>query len=62
VEGVKNGTYDYGELKGDTGPLVYPAGFVWIYLALYYITSQVPLHVLKENHCFSFGFGLVFFL
>jgi alpha-1,3-mannosyltransferase len=43
VEGVKNGTYDYAELKGDTGPLVYPAGFVWIYLALYYITSQVPL-------------------
>ena len=22
VEGVKNGTYDYTQLKGDTGPLV----------------------------------------
>jgi alpha-1,3-mannosyltransferase len=41
VEGVRNGTYDYAALKGDTGPLVYPGGFVWIYLALYYITSQV---------------------
>jgi ALG3 protein len=41
VEGVRNGTYDYAQLKGDTGPLVYPGGFVWIYLALYYITSQV---------------------
>uniref|UniRef100_A0A8W8KG43 dolichyl-P-Man:Man5GlcNAc2-PP-dolichol alpha-1,3-mannosyltransferase n=1 Tax=Magallana gigas TaxID=29159 RepID=A0A8W8KG43_MAGGI len=39
VEGVVNGTYDYTRLKGDTGPLVYPAGFVYIYLALYYITS-----------------------
>jgi hypothetical protein len=43
VEGVRNGTYDYAALKGDTGPLVYPGGFVWIYLALYYITSQVSL-------------------
>jgi len=40
VEGVKNGTYDYAQLKGDTGPLVYPGGFVWIYLLLYTITSQ----------------------
>jgi len=39
VEGVKNGTWDYSQLKGDTGPLVYPAGFVWIYLGLYYITD-----------------------
>lgn len=23
VEGVINGTYDYTQLKGDTGPLVY---------------------------------------
>uniref|UniRef100_A0A3B4AMX9 Dol-P-Man:Man(5)GlcNAc(2)-PP-Dol alpha-1,3-mannosyltransferase n=1 Tax=Periophthalmus magnuspinnatus TaxID=409849 RepID=A0A3B4AMX9_9GOBI len=40
VEGVINGTYDYTQLKGDTGPLVYPAGFVYIFSALYYITSQ----------------------
>ena len=40
VEGVKNGTYDYAELKGDTGPLVYPAGFVWIFTGLYYITDS----------------------
>ncbi|UJR25265.1 hypothetical protein I4U23_006617 [Adineta vaga] len=39
VEGVVNGTYDYYKLKGDTGPLVYPAGFVYIYLILYYITN-----------------------
>ncbi|CAF3924355.1 unnamed protein product [Rotaria sordida] len=39
VEGVVNGTFDYYKLKGDTGPLVYPAGFVYIYLILYYITN-----------------------
>ncbi|ELU12256.1 hypothetical protein CAPTEDRAFT_155940 [Capitella teleta] len=39
VEGVINGTFDYTQLKGDTGPLVYPAGFVYIFLGLYYITD-----------------------
>uniref|UniRef100_H3ATY4 Dol-P-Man:Man(5)GlcNAc(2)-PP-Dol alpha-1,3-mannosyltransferase n=1 Tax=Latimeria chalumnae TaxID=7897 RepID=H3ATY4_LATCH len=40
VEGVINGTYDYTALKGDTGPLVYPAGFVYIFAVLYYITER----------------------
>ncbi|XP_075794222.1 dol-P-Man:Man(5)GlcNAc(2)-PP-Dol alpha-1,3-mannosyltransferase isoform X3 [Pelodiscus sinensis] len=40
VEGVVNGTFDYTQLKGETGPLVYPAGFVYIFLGLYYLTSH----------------------
>ncbi|KAK2551176.1 Dol-P-Man:Man(5)GlcNAc(2)-PP-Dol alpha-1 [Acropora cervicornis] len=40
VEGVINGTYDYAHLKGGTGPLVYPAGFVYIFAGLYYITGH----------------------
>ncbi|XP_009960364.1 PREDICTED: dol-P-Man:Man(5)GlcNAc(2)-PP-Dol alpha-1,3-mannosyltransferase, partial [Leptosomus discolor] len=40
VEGVANGTLDYTQLKGDTGPLVYPAGFVYIFLGLYYATGR----------------------
>ncbi|XP_060532947.1 lethal(2)neighbour of tid protein [Cylas formicarius] len=40
VEGFLNGTLDYEYLKGDTGPLVYPAGFVYVYAALYYATSH----------------------
>ena len=40
VEGVQNGTYDYSKLKGDTGPLVYPAGFVWIFTVFYHITNS----------------------
>eukprot|EP01127_Copromyxa_protea_P001454 TRINITY_DN1143_c0_g5_i2.p1 TRINITY_DN1143_c0_g5~~TRINITY_DN1143_c0_g5_i2.p1 ORF type:complete len:405 (+),score=45.95 TRINITY_DN1143_c0_g5_i2:166-1215(+) len=39
VEGVYNGTYDYTQLKGDTGPLVYPGGFVVVYYLLYLITD-----------------------
>lgn len=77
VEGVINGTYDYIQLKGDTGPLVwvpkafssdwltclqcrppgfiytpppwccrYPAGFVYIFTALYYLTNRgVNIHL-----------------
>lgn len=40
VEGFINGTYDYMQLKGDTGPLVYPAGFVYVFSALYYMTEH----------------------
>lgn len=39
VEGVVNGTFDYSQLKGDTGPLVYPAGFVYFFGLLYYVTD-----------------------
>ena len=35
-----NGTTDYELLKGDTGPLVYPAGFVYFFLGLYHLTNQ----------------------
>ncbi|XP_076807503.1 dol-P-Man:Man(5)GlcNAc(2)-PP-Dol alpha-1,3-mannosyltransferase-like [Clavelina lepadiformis] len=40
VGGFLNGTCDYMQLKGDTGPLVYPAGFVYIYSLLYYATNN----------------------
>jgi len=40
VEGFLNGTYDYMKLEGATGPLVYPAGFVYLFSGLYYITDR----------------------
>jgi alpha-1,3-mannosyltransferase len=40
VEGVVNGTYDYTMLKGQTGPLVYPAGFVYLYYILYMFVAM----------------------
>merc|ERR1719445_2102552 len=54
---------DYSKLKGDTGPLVYPAGFVWIYMGLYYITSQGS-NIMLAQYIFAIlyviNLGLVF--
>lgn len=36
---VEQGQLDYRELKGQTGPLVYPAGFVYIFAFLRWITN-----------------------
>ncbi|XP_055689331.1 lethal(2)neighbour of tid protein 2-like [Lutzomyia longipalpis] len=38
-EGFLNGTLNYAMLRGETGPLVYPAGFVYIYSVLYFLTN-----------------------
>ncbi|CAG9583731.1 putative dolichyl-P-Man:GDP-Man5GlcNAc2-PP-dolichyl alpha-1,3-mannosyltransferase [Leishmania major strain Friedlin] len=40
VEGFLAGELDYRNLKGGTGPLVYPGGFVWVYSVLYYLTKK----------------------
>merc|ERR1719206_1568789 len=54
---------DYSKLRGDTGPLVYPAGFVWIYMGLYYITSQGS-NIMLAQYIFAIlyviNLGLVF--
>lgn len=33
------GQRDYALIKGQTGPLVYPAGFLYLYTALYHLTT-----------------------
>ncbi|KPI88566.1 dolichyl-P-Man:GDP-Man5GlcNAc2-PP-dolichyl alpha-1 3-mannosyltransferase putative (ALG3) [Leptomonas seymouri] len=39
VSGFLYGQLDYRKLSGNTGPLIYPGGFLWVYSILYYITS-----------------------
>ena len=40
VKGFLDGERNYMNLKGDTGPLVYPAGFVYIFAALHWVTED----------------------
>ncbi|KAI7828024.1 ALG3 protein-domain-containing protein [Gamsiella multidivaricata] len=39
VAAYLKGETDYMKLRGDTGPLVYPAGFVYIFSILYHLTD-----------------------
>lgn len=49
MEGERN----YSNLKGDTGPLVYPAGFLYIYSGIQYVTGgQVFNAQVSKFECF----------
>lgn len=40
IEVVNDGEIDYNLIKGDTGPCVYPAGFIQIYEWIYWLTDS----------------------
>lgn len=40
IELVNDGELDYSLIEGDTGPVVYPAGFIQIYQAIHYMTMN----------------------
>jgi alpha-1,3-mannosyltransferase len=40
VEGFLVGERNYTLIQGDTGPLVYPAGFLYVFSILRYLTNQ----------------------
>jgi alpha-1,3-mannosyltransferase len=35
----RDSQFDYAQIKGDTGPVAYPAGFIYIYTVFYHVTS-----------------------
>jgi len=40
VEHFKSGTRDYADIKGSTGPCVYPAGHLYLFSILHSLTNQ----------------------
>jgi alpha-1,3-mannosyltransferase len=40
VQAFLNGALNYEDIKGATGPIVYPAGHLYIYTLLYYLTNR----------------------
>ena len=65
VKGVIDGDFDYKHLKGQTGPLVYPAGFVYFFTGLYYLTDN-GTNILKAQYIFyaiyMIFIGVVFYI
>ena len=57
VEGwAVDGHLDYTLLRGDTGPLVYPAGFLYVYRALRWFTGaggRGPAAIRTAQWCFA---------
>ncbi|XP_048495418.1 dol-P-Man:Man(5)GlcNAc(2)-PP-Dol alpha-1,3-mannosyltransferase isoform X2 [Beta vulgaris subsp. vulgaris] len=58
-----NGERDYGNIEGDTGPLVYPAGFLYVYSAIQYITGGLvhPAQILF-GALYIINLAIVFFI
>lgn len=50
---VRHKVYDYSAIKGDTGRIVYPAGFVWIY-ALFFDWFDEGFDVYGAQCLFAF--------
>lgn len=57
IELVNDGEIDYSLIVGDTGPMVYPAGFVQVHQALYWLTD-LGSDITTAQVVFSFLFVL----
>lgn len=44
VDGFLGGELDYANLRGGTGPLVYPAGFVYLFSGIRWLTQASVAH------------------
>ncbi|KAG9156959.1 hypothetical protein Leryth_009019 [Lithospermum erythrorhizon] len=63
VSGFLQGERDYSKLEGDTGPLVYPAGFLYIYSFIQYVTGGLvfPAQVLF-GFLYILNLGIILFI
>ncbi|WEJ97240.1 dolichyl-P-Man:Man(5)GlcNAc(2)-PP-dolichol alpha-1,3-mannosyltransferase [Yamadazyma tenuis] len=57
IEVVNDGELDYSLIKGDTGPAVYPAGFIQVYQFIYWLTNN-GTDILTAQTIFSYLFTL----
>uniref|UniRef100_A0A5B6YQK9 dolichyl-P-Man:Man5GlcNAc2-PP-dolichol alpha-1,3-mannosyltransferase n=1 Tax=Davidia involucrata TaxID=16924 RepID=A0A5B6YQK9_DAVIN len=63
VSGFIEGERDYTNLKGDTGPLVYPAGFLYIYSAIQFVTGgQVFTAQILFGILYILNLGIILFI
>ncbi|XP_022875894.1 dol-P-Man:Man(5)GlcNAc(2)-PP-Dol alpha-1,3-mannosyltransferase isoform X2 [Olea europaea var. sylvestris] len=63
VSGFLGGERDYSKLKGDTGPLVYPAGFLYVYSFFQYVTGgQVYPAQILFGFLYIVNLGMVLFI
>ncbi|XP_058200134.1 dol-P-Man:Man(5)GlcNAc(2)-PP-Dol alpha-1,3-mannosyltransferase isoform X1 [Rhododendron vialii] len=63
VSGFLEGERDYRNLEGDTGPLVYPAGFLYIYSAIQFVTGgQVYPAQILFGILYVLNLGIVLFI
>ncbi|XP_050137878.1 dol-P-Man:Man(5)GlcNAc(2)-PP-Dol alpha-1,3-mannosyltransferase-like isoform X2 [Malus sylvestris] len=63
VSGFLGGERDYANLKGDTGPLVYPAGFLYFYSAIKYVTGgQVHPAQILFGILYIINLGIILFI
>lgn len=53
IELVNAGALDYSVITGDTGPIVYPAGYIQVYQALYWLTDGGNNIILAQK---AFGY------
>lgn len=63
VNGFLEGERDYTNLKGDTGPLVYPAGFLYVYSAIQFVTGgEVFLAQILFGILYIINLGIILFI
>ncbi|EEQ41192.1 hypothetical protein CLUG_05320 [Clavispora lusitaniae ATCC 42720] len=61
IELVNAGALDYSLIEGDTGPIVYPAGFIQVYQLLYWLTDGgVNIQIAQKAFGYLFAITVAF--